>query len=133
VITAMLGGQIQAALLPPALASAQARSGKLKLLATTATGRSILAPEVPSLAEAGVKDYQLEIWNAVAAPASMPEAHIRKVAAAVTEIVRAPEMRARLFQQGWQVIGAAPEGLRHRIQIDTQALGDIIRRQNIQQ
>jgi hypothetical protein len=38
-----------------------------------------------------------------------------------------------LFQQGWQVIGAAPEGLRHRIQIDTQALGDIIRRQNIQQ
>jgi tripartite-type tricarboxylate transporter receptor subunit TctC len=133
VITAMLGGQIQAALLPPAMASAQARSGKLKLLATTATGRSILAPEVPSLAEAGVKNYQLEIWNAVAAPASMPEAHIRKVAAAVTEIVRAPEMRARLFQQGWQVIGAAPEGLRHRIQMDTQALGDIIRRQNIQQ
>ena len=88
---------------------------------------------MPSLAEAGVKNYQLEIWNAVAAPASMPEAHIRKVAAAVTEIVRAPEMRAKLFQQGWQVIGAAPEGLRHRIQMDTQALGDIIRRQNIQQ
>jgi tripartite-type tricarboxylate transporter receptor subunit TctC len=131
VITAMLGGQLQAALLPPALAAAQARGGKLKMLATTATGRSILAPEVPSLAEAGVKDYQLEIWNAVAAPASMPEAHIRKVAAAVSDIVRAPEMRARLFQQGWQVIGAAPEGLRHRIEADTQALGEIIRRQNI--
>jgi tripartite-type tricarboxylate transporter receptor subunit TctC len=133
VITAMLGGQLQAALLPPALAAAQARGGKLRMLATTATGRSILAPEVPSLAEAGVKNYQLEIWNAVAAPASMPEANIRKVAAAVSEIVRAPEMRAKLFQQGWQVIGSAPEGLRHRIQTDTQALGDIIRKQNIQQ
>ena len=133
VITAMLGGQIQAALLPPALAAAQARNGKLRMLATTSTGRSILAPELPSMAEAGVKSYQLEIWNAVAAPASMPQTHIRQVAAAITEIVRAPEMRAKLFQQGWQVIGAAPEGLRHRIEADTHALGEIIRRQNIQQ
>ncbi len=132
VITAMLGGQIQAALLPPALAAAQARNGRLRMLATTSTGRSILAPEVPSLAEAGVKNYQLEIWNAVAAPSGMPRAHVHKVAAAVSEIVRAPEMRARLFQQGWQVIGSAPEGLRHRIEADTQALGEIIRRQNIQ-
>ncbi len=133
VITALLGGQLQAALLPPALAAAQARNGKLRMLATTSTGRSILAPEVPSLAEAGVKNFQLEIWNAVAAPASLPEAQVRRLATAVSEIVRSPEMRGRLFQQGWQVAGSAPEGLRNRIAADTQALGDIIRRQNIQQ
>lgn len=131
VITALLGGQIQAALLPPALAAAQARSGKLRVLATTSTGRSILAPEVPSLSEAGVKNFQLEIWNAVAAPASMPAVQVRRVADAVSAIVRSDDMRTKLFQQGWQVAGSAPEGLRHRIETDTQALGDIIRRQNI--
>ncbi len=133
VITALLGGQIQAALLPPALAAAQARTGKLRILAATSTGRSILAPEVPSLAEAGVKNFQLEIWNAVAAPAAMPTAQVQRLASALSDIVRAPEMRSRLFQQGWQVHGTAPEGLRHRIEADTRALGEIIRRQNIQQ
>jgi tripartite-type tricarboxylate transporter receptor subunit TctC len=91
-----------------------------------------VAAEVPSLSEIGVKDYQLEIWNAVAAPASMPSAVASKLSAAVSEIVRAPEMRARLFQQGWQVVGSSPEGLRNRIQADTKALGDIIRSQKIE-
>jgi tripartite-type tricarboxylate transporter receptor subunit TctC len=50
----------------------------------------------------------------------------------VSEIVRAPEMRARLFQQGWQVVGSSPEGLRNRIESDTKALGDIIRSQKIE-
>jgi hypothetical protein len=40
-------------------------------------------------------------------------------------------MRARLFQQGWQVVGSSPEGLRNRIQADTQDLGEIIRSQRI--
>jgi tripartite-type tricarboxylate transporter receptor subunit TctC len=91
-----------------------------------------VAAEVPSLSEIGVKDYQLEIWNAVAAPASMPAAVATKLSAVVSEIVRAPEMRARLFQQGWQVVGSSPEGLRNRIESDTKALGDIIRSQKIE-
>ncbi len=132
IINAMLGGQVQLALLPPGLAMPQVRAGKLRAIGTTSTGRSALVPEVASLAEAGVKSYQLEIWNAVAAPASMPAAHIQKLAALVSEIVRGPEMRQRLFQQGWQVVGSSPEGLKHRIEADTQALGEIIRRQKIE-
>ncbi len=50
----------------------------------------------------------------------------------VSDIVRSPEMRARLFQQGWQVVGSSPEGLRNRVDADTQALGAIIRGQNIE-
>jgi tripartite-type tricarboxylate transporter receptor subunit TctC len=87
---------------------------------------------VASLSEIGVKNYQLEIWNAVAAPASMPTAVLNKLSATVSDIVRSPDMRARLFQQGWQVVGSSPEGLRNRIQADTKALGDIIVRQKIQ-
>ena len=132
IITAMIGGQVQLALLPPAMAAAQVRGGKLRAIGTSSTGRSPLAADVPSLSEIGVKDYQLEIWNAVAAPASMPAAVASKLSAVVSEIVRAPEMRARLFQQGWQVVGSSPEGLRNRIQSDTKALGDIIRSQKIE-
>ena len=131
VITAMLGGQVQLALLPPAMAGAQVRGGKLRAIGSTSSGRSSVTAEVPSLSEIGVKDYQLEIWNAVAAPASMPSDVAVKLSARVSEIVRSPEMRARLFQQGWQVVGSSPEGLRNRIQADTKALGDIIRTQKI--
>jgi tripartite-type tricarboxylate transporter receptor subunit TctC len=132
IINAMLGGQIQLALLPPAMALTQIRAGKLTAIGTTSTGRSTLAPEVASLSELGIRNYQLEIWNAVAAPAAMPAAHIQKVSAAVSEIVRSPDMRQRLFQQGWQVVGSSPEGLKNRIQADTQSLGDIVRKQAIQ-
>jgi tripartite-type tricarboxylate transporter receptor subunit TctC len=132
IITAMIGGQVQLALLPPAMAAAQVRGGKLKIMGTTSTGRSTVAPDVPSLSEIGVRDYQLEIWNAVAAPASMPASVTSQLANKVSEIVRSPDMRERLFQQGWEVVGSSPEGLRNRIQADTQALGGIIRSQKIE-
>ncbi len=132
IITAMLGGQIQLALLPPAMSAAQVSAGKLRAIGASSSGRSPVAAEVPSLSEIGVKDYQLEIWNALAAPASMPAAVATRLSAMVSDIVRSPEMRARLFQQGWQVVGSSPEGLRHRIESDTQALGAIIRSQKIE-
>ena len=93
---------------------------------------SPVAAEVPSLSEIGVKDYQLEIWNAVAAPASMPAAQVSRLSAIISEIVRSSEIRAKIFQQGWQAVGSAPEGLKNRIAADTQALGRIIKDQNIQ-
>jgi tripartite-type tricarboxylate transporter receptor subunit TctC len=132
IINAMLGGQVQLALLPPGLAMAQIRAGKLRAIGITSSGRSTLVPEVPSLQEAGVKNYQLEIWNAVAAPSSMPAAQVQQLSGLISDIVRGPEMRQRLFQQGWQVVGSAPEGLAHRIAADTQALGAIIRQQKIE-
>ena len=131
VFNAMMAGDLHLSMLPPALANAQIRAGKLRGIGVTSSGRSTLVPDLPSLAEAGVKNFNLEIWNAVAAPAGMPRAHVEKLAAAVSAIVRAPEMRQRLFQQGWQAVGSSPEGLANRIQADTQVLGAIIRSQRI--
>lgn len=126
VATAMLGGQLQMALLPPALAQAQVRAGKLRALGVTSAGRSPLAPEIPSLAEAGIRGFSLEIWNAFAAPATMPKPIQAKLAAVIGEIARTPEMRTKLFQQGWQVAGTSPEGLANRIKTDTALLGGVI-------
>jgi len=126
VVTAMLGGQIQLSMLPPGLALAQARAGKVRVLGVTSAGRSTLTPEIPSLAEAGVKDFQLEIWNAVAGPASMPKPVIARLSALFSEIARSPEVRQKLFQQGWQVAGGTSEALALRIKADTATLGKII-------
>ena len=126
VVTAMLGGQIQLSMLPPGLALAQARAGKVRVLGVTSAGRSTLTPEIPSLAEAGVKNFQLEIWNAVAGPASMPKPVVARLSALFSEIARSPEVRQRLFQQGWQVAGGSSEALALRIKSDTATLGKII-------
>lgn len=131
VITAMIGGQIQMALLPPGLAMAQIKAGKLNAIGVTSAGRSGVVPEVPSLAEAGVRDFQLEIWNAVAAPNSLPKAHVTRLSALLTDIVRRPEVREKILNQGWTVAGTSPEGLARRVKADTAAMADVIRRNNI--
>ena len=131
VAQAMLGGQLQMSLLPPALAQAQEKAGKLRLIGVTAAGRSTLAPHVPSLAEVGVPDLNLEMWNAFAAPASMPAAIRTRLSNALIEIARTPEVREKLFQQGWQAVGSSPEGLANRIQSDTATMGKVIKDQNI--
>ena len=131
VATAMLGGQLQMALLPPALAQAQAQAGKLRLIGVTSSGRSALAPGVPSLAEAGVKDLDLQIWNAFAAPYAMPEAIRTKLSGMLVEISRSPEVREKLFQQGWQMVGTSPEGLANRVKKDTEELSRLIKEQKI--
>ena len=131
VFNALAAGDLQLSMLPPALALAQIKGGKLRGIGVTSGGRSPLAPDLPSMADAGVKNFNLEIWNAVVAPASMPPAHVKKLSDALSAIVRTPEMRQRLFQQGWQAVGSSPEGLANRIQADTQTLGAIIRSQNI--
>lgn len=131
VITALISNQIQMSLLPPGLAMAQVRAGKLKAIGVTSAGRSSLVPEVPSLADAGVRDFQLEIWNAVAAPNSLPKAHVKKLAELLTEFVRREDIRQKIFAQGWQVAGTGPEGLARRILSDTAAMTEVIQRNNI--
>jgi tripartite-type tricarboxylate transporter receptor subunit TctC len=126
VITAMISGQIQLSLLPPALVSAQVRAGKLRAIGVTSSGRSPLVPEFPSLAESGVTGFQLEIWNAAAAPASMPKPIVAKLSSLISQIARDPEVRTKLFQQGWQVTGTSAEGLANRIKSDTNLLGGVI-------
>ena len=127
VINALMSGQIQLALLPPAMAAAQARAGKLRVIGLTSSNRSTLVPEFPSLAEGGVKDFHLEIWNAAAAPRSMPAPVVARLSGLLSEIARSPEVRAKLFAQGWQVAGTSAEGLANRIAADTQLLGGVIR------
>jgi tripartite-type tricarboxylate transporter receptor subunit TctC len=131
VINAMIGGQIQMSLLPPALAAVQIRAGKLKAVGVTSINRSPLVPEFPSLDEGGIRGFQLEIWTAAAAPMSMPKPIVAKLSSLISEIARSPEVRQKLFQQGWQVAGTTSEGLANRIKGDTALLGGVIQMRGI--
>jgi len=126
VFNAIQGGQLQLAMMPPALAQAQAKAGKLRVIGITSSGRSTLAPDFPSLSEAGIQGYNLEIWNAFAAPTSLPKPIAARLSTLVSEIARSPEVRIKLFQQGWQVVGSSGEGLANRVKTDTALLGGVI-------
>lgn len=126
VIQALITNQIQLALLPPGLAAAQVKAGKLKAVGVTSQNRSPLVPDYPSLHEGGVLGFQLEIWTAAAAPRSMPKPIADKLSTLISEIARSPDVRGKLFQQGWQTAGTSAEGLANRIKQDTAVLGGVI-------
>ncbi len=130
VVTAMIGGQINLALIPPGVAMPQVRAGKLKAIGVTG-GRSTLVPDVPPLTDAGIKDFNLEVWTALIGPANLSPAATRKLSEAVVTVLRQPETRQRLFNQGWQAVGTSPEGLALRVKQEASQLGDIIRTRQI--
>lgn len=131
VLQALIAGDIHMALLPPAMAAAQQKAGKLHVVGVTSAVRSVLVPDYPSLAEGGVRDFELEIWNALAGPRSLPAAVTQRLSVLVSEIVRRPEVRTVLFQQGWQATGTSAAGLSQRIAADTRTLGAVIEANHI--
>ncbi len=125
VVTALLGGQIQMALVPPGLALAQVKAGKLHAIGLTGP-RSALAPDVAPLADAGVKLIPLEVWTALVGPAGMSKAALDRLARDVPAAVREADTRQRLFTGGWEAVGSSAEGLAARVKDETRILGDII-------
>ena len=77
-----------------------AKAGRLRALGITSRGRSAAAPAVPSINEAGLADYEATIWYGVLAPARTPPQVIAQLESASIEAVRAPDVRARLVEQG---------------------------------
>ena len=130
VVTALLGGQIQMALMPPGVAMPQVRAGKLRAIGL-AGGRSSLVPDIAPLLDAGINNVNLEVWNALIGPARLPAAAQARLAAEVPRIIRDADTRQKLFNQGWNAVGTSPEGLKSRIREETALLGNIIQSRNI--
>lgn len=130
VVTALLGGQIQMALMAPGVAMPQVRAGKLLAIGLT-SGRSTLVTDVPPLADAGLKNVNLEVWNALVGPASLSSAAKARLGLEVPRIIRDADVRQKLFNQGWQAVGTSPEGLKSRMKEETAILGNIIQARGI--
>ena len=130
VITALIAGQVQMALMPPGIALPQAQAGKIRIVGVTGP-RSPLAPGVEPLNTMGVALEDLEVWNALVGPAGLARAAQERLARDVPEVLRQAEVRERMLAAGWQVQGTSAEALRRRVEAETRTLGAIITAQGI--
>ncbi len=104
-----------------------AKSGKLKALAVTSSKRSFVAPDVPTLAEAGLPGYNISSWQAMFAPAGLPKEIHARVYAEVAKALKSPDVAKRLQELGLDAGGMPPEELAALIRDDIPRLGKIVR------
>jgi tripartite-type tricarboxylate transporter receptor subunit TctC len=111
VVSAVAGGDVIMALVDAGSVIGPLKSGKIRALAVTSPRRSALLPDVPTMAEAGVRDLQIELWNAFFAPKDTPAAVVRKLQEEVVRVARLPETRERLLTLAAEPTGSTPEEL----------------------
>ena len=109
--TAILANQIQAGFVVPATAMPLAHAGRLKALAVTSSVRSVVVPELPTVAAAGFPGFESSAWLGMVAPAKTPKPIIDRLSRELVTIIRSPEVREKMLRIYFQPIGTAPEGL----------------------
>ena len=127
----LLGGQIAFMFANPVTTLPHVRSGKLRALAVTSPARFANAPEIPTVAEAGVPGYDAETWFGIAAPAGTPAVIVNRLAAELSKIMHEKEVRGGLESQGAIVVANTPAEFAQRIQADVAKWRTVIRSANI--
>ena len=105
----LLGGQVDASFQNINAVVPHVASGKLRALAVTSTQRSALLPNVPTLAESGVKDVDVYSWQAAAAPKGLPADVKAKLQATMVEALNDPAVKPKLLELGFEIVGNTPE------------------------
>ncbi len=110
----------------PAVAS-QLKGGKLRVLATAGRTRSALMPEVPTFAEAGVPNVEMNVWMGLVAPAGTPKPVIARLNAELNRVLKLPAVREKLAAQGIEAVGSAPEEFTARMRADLASYQQLIK------
>ncbi|MBL8384232.1 MAG: tripartite tricarboxylate transporter substrate binding protein [Burkholderiales bacterium] len=108
-ITALIAGEVDLVFINVPAILPQVKAGRLRPLAAAGPKRTDLMPEVPTLREAGVSGVEVVVWYGVLAPAATPKEIVATLAGAIGRAARAPEIRARLLDQGAEPVGGTPE------------------------
>jgi tripartite-type tricarboxylate transporter receptor subunit TctC len=118
----------------PSILSAmpQWKSGKLRALAVTGARRSPVAPELPTMMEAGVKGYESATWYGVLAPAKTPREIVKRVNGDIVAILNLPEVRDRMLKEGAEPVGNSPEEFAAYMKSEIAKWGKVIRAAKIQ-
>ena len=99
-LTAVLAAQVDATIEGITILLPHIRDGKLRALAVTSRERTPLAPDLPTMIEAGVPDYEVATFNGIAAPAGTPAAIVARLNAAINQGMQAPDIQERLTKLG---------------------------------
>ena len=126
-LTDLLGGQVQVMFLPVHVALAHVQNGKLRMLAAGGAHRWPVTPNVPSLADEGVTDIDVDIWYALLGPAALPPEQVALLNNEVNAILREPEVRENLSKQGLNPLPGTPQDLARMIDTDLERWTRIVR------
>ena len=133
VITALRGGQIDAAveILAPVLPQINAKA--LRALAVTGAKRAAVLPDVPTAKESGVSGFEAASWNAIAAPAKTPKNVIARLNKEITAALNSPDVKKRLADQNVAAQASTPEQATELLASEIKRWGDVIVRAKVPQ
>jgi tripartite-type tricarboxylate transporter receptor subunit TctC len=126
-----LAGQTQVYLSNMVTAMPQVRAGKMRALAVSSITRSPVMPEIPTIAESGVPNFEEVGQHGIIAPAGIPREILAKLHGAIVAAMRNPEIVKRLADEGSMVVASTPEEYRARILRDTAKSVEIVRSMNL--
>ena len=126
-ITGLLSGDV--AMMSNALHAVlpQVKAGKLNAIAVGGPKRSRVAPDIPTFAESGYPDFDVDFWYGLLAPAATPKEIIAKLNQDITQVLNAPEMREKLSDQGLEPVTGTPEQFAELIRTDLARWAKVIK------
>ncbi|MEO7241320.1 MAG: tripartite tricarboxylate transporter substrate binding protein [Variovorax sp.] len=129
--TDLLGGQISVGFLPVHVAQSFVAAGKLNALAVGSAKRNPVAPDVPTISEAGGKPMDVDMWYAFLTPANTPEPIVKRLNTEIDAIMNLPEIREVLGKAGLVSDPSSPQELTKLMASDYPRWGNVIRKNNI--
>jgi tripartite-type tricarboxylate transporter receptor subunit TctC len=126
-----LGGQVDMSFPTLSAALPHVKAGNLRALAVTSTTRSPLLPDVPTLQEAGVKDFQFTQWLTLLAPAGTPREVVTRLNTALKNALESKDVRDKFSQQGFDAFITTPEDASKFIAAEVQRFGKLIKTRKI--
>jgi tripartite-type tricarboxylate transporter receptor subunit TctC len=126
-ITDVVGGQIQLMHTTTVSAEAQIKSGRVRVVGVANAKRLTLLPDVPTLAEGGIRDAEALVWFGMAAPAKTPRAIIDKLNAECNKILLMPDVKRRLDELGLEVQGGTPEQFAAFVKKEAERINKLIK------
>jgi tripartite-type tricarboxylate transporter receptor subunit TctC len=126
-----LAGQVDMSFPTLSAALPHVKSGTLRALAVTGTTRSSLLPDVPTMQQAGVKDFQFTQWLVLLAPANTPREVIGRLNSALNGALNSRELREKFAQQGFDPFITSPEEAGKFIAAEVQRFGKLIKTRKI--
>lgn len=128
---ALLGGQIQFAFLTMSAVLPHAKANRLRALASTGRSRAPATPELPTMAEAGVPNFEFESWIGLFAPAGTPREVLSAISAETARIVRMPDIAERMPGWGGVGVGSSPDAFAARFRGDIAKYARVVKEARI--
>jgi tripartite-type tricarboxylate transporter receptor subunit TctC len=127
----VMGGRIEFTLGTHSSLGPNIRAGRLRALAVTSKTRMRTAPEIPTIAEAGYKDFDAITWYGVSVTGRTPKALVSRLNSEIVAILKQPEMEKRLLAEGVDIVAGSPEAFDRLLKAETARWGKVIKQAGI--